>query len=1314
VNYETKPAPSAEPALELLTSPGTSIRSIPSSYQTALEDDLTNVLKAQGPPQAAAIMSTIDALTRLSIAYGGGDSNTKASRCIQLALDLADDLDDQNDVNLADLRRSVGNAFRREGKYFQAITQYERALKVYQMSPGINNIQATSICKLIGDTYERRGSYQEAITSYQQALAICDNLLMDSKKASNISYYDLISQLRGAILTCISNALFQFSQTQSRENLDRALAFNQEISQSLSDVDPVRAIFLNSFVNNLMMRFDWTGSLDDLDAALGAAELVVHIIPEDHPNKALYLNNLSIVLRSRFEQTGSTEDLNRALALASAAVESIPADSPIRWLLQNNLSVSLLRRFEQIGSFRDLDEAANIAEDVVNSLPETHPNRALVLNSLSNALRIRFEQTGLLEDLDNAAKVAEQALLLIAEDHPDRMLYLNSLCNVLRKRYEQTGSLDALVQAVNAAGAAVALTPNAHPDRALYLNTLCNVLRSRFERTGSLEDLDNAVQAARAAVELIPKSHASRAIYLNSLGSVLRSLYKRTASLDDLQWAVHTAEEAVIVTSMEHSNRAMSTYLLGNLLQLRFERMGSMDDLNNAIALNEEALGLTPRNHPDHTMYLNSLGSALHTRFQRIKSTDDLDRAVAMTQQAVECSPADRPDHALYLNSLGRVLLTRFQQTLSSDVLNSAVEVNRKALKVTPYDHPNHAEASNSLATSFLSRFEMTAKMGDLDQAIKLSYEAVQGTPTGHPNRATFLYNLGKALQSRFTQTESAEDLFCAVEADEQAVEVTNAPPSIRIAAASSASRLLIGRDNQRAKSLLQVAVHLLPTINARHLKHSDQRHNIAKFADLTGLAVSLSLHCGEDPSNALQLLELGRGLLASSQLEVRSDILILQESHPEAARLFCDLRDQIDQHLNLGTEVEPVQSATTRRALVKEFDSLLKNIRCLTGFERFLLGPSATEIIALAQRGPIVVFNTSTLRSDALLVTMNTISSINLPLLKHTDLEMYTTLFLDAVSRATSIREYVQARKDFKVILEWLWDVAVGPVLDELGFTDTPVNKDWPRVWWVGCGLLTILPIHAAGYHDASPPRSAIDRVISSYTPTIKALAYAREMFIKASSSQKQKVILIGMPKTPHQQDLRFVEKEIRKLEYLLHPSVETTVLPDPTRAAVLSAIPDQQILHLSCHGFSSVDEPSQSIFLLTDWETSPLTLSDLTALKFQFPQLAFLSASETANTTDLKLLDESINPASALLLAGYPSVVGTLSKVIDEYAAEVAVNVYKHMLLGRNGLNTEKAAEGLHWAVRDLRERTRDTPFRRKINSDPFAWAVYIHLGV
>jgi CHAT domain-containing protein len=240
------------------------------------------------------------------------------------------------------------------------------------------------------------------------------------------------------------------------------------------------------------------------------------------------------------------------------------------------------------------------------------------------------------------------------------------------------------------------------------------------------------------------------------------------------------------------------------------------------------------------------------------------------------------------------------------------------------------------------------------------------------------------------------------------------------------------------------------------------------------------------------------------------------------------------------------------------------------------------------------------------------------------------------------------------------------------------------------------------------------MDRVISSYTPTIKALAYALERSASVSDLLSQKVMLVAMSTTPAQADLPFVEKEVEELRKLIPSGIKVVVMSNARKETVVSALPDQQIVHMSCHGTSSAEDPSQSMLLLEDWKVSPLTVSDLILMKLQSPQFAFLSACHMANTGDVYLLDESINVASAIQLAGYPSVVGTLWQVTDMHSPEVARDVYSKMLVGMK-LETRRSAEGLHWAVRALRDRTRiELGFKKKVSSDPLVWASYVHLGV
>ena len=210
----------------------------------------------------------------------------------------------------------------------------------------------------------------------------------------------------------------------------------------------------------------------------------------------------------------------------------------------------------------------------------------------------------------------------------------------------------------------------------------------------------------------------------------------------------------------------------------------------------------------------------------------------------------------------------------------------------------------------------------------------------------------------------------------------------------------------------------------------------------------------------------------------------------------------------------------------------------------------------------------------------------------------------------------------------------------------------------------------------------------------------------------QQEKAILVAMPTTPEQKCLPFVEMEVKDLENLFSKaSIDTTIIQNPTRAEVLSELPKHTIVHFSCHGYSA-DDPSQSSLLLEDWKTGPLTVSDLISLNIESAKFAYLSACHTSTMRNFRLLDESINLSSAIQLSGYPSVVGSLWQVRDSHSAEVARSVYEWIL--KDGkFDGRRSAEGLHKAVRSLRDRTR-VKFRSTMENDPLIWASYIHIGI
>ena len=170
--------------------------------------------------------------------------------------------------------------------------------------------------------------------------------------------------------------------------------------------------------------------------------------------------------------------------------------------------------------------------------------------------------------------------------------------------------------------------------------------------------------------------------------------------------------------------------------------------------------------------------------------------------------------------------------------------------------------------------------------------------------------------------------------------------------------------------------------------------------------------------------------------------------------------------------------------------------------------------------------------------------------------------------------------------------------------------------------------------------------------------------------------------------------------------------ILENPSRETVMRALDDHDIVHFACHGYFSAEDPSQSYLRLAD---TRLTVSDITSIAIRSPTFAFLSLCHSASIRNFKLLDESIHLSAAMMLAGYPSVVGTLWEVSDTHMPKVVKEVYAWMLDETRGFDNGRSAEGLHRSIRALRERTRNiTGLSKRVPSDPLIWASCIHLGL
>jgi len=263
--------------------------------------------------------------------------------------------------------------------------------------------------------------------------------------------------------------------------------------------------------------------------------------------------------------------------------------------------------------------------------------------------------------------------------------------------------------------------------------------------------------------------------------------------------------------------------------------------------------------------------------------------------------------------------------------------------------------------------------------------------------------------------------------------------------------------------------------------------------------------------------------------------------------------------------------------------------------------------------------------------------------------------------------------------------------------------------VWWIPGGLLGLLPLHAAGYHTGrdAQPRTVLDCVVSSYTPTLSALADA----IKADAVQADAVqadadtgaedgmlLFVGVPKSPGLPRLPGVSSDHDLLTSRLGLRCRALFAEEATVQAVRSALPSHCWAHFSCHGQQDLTAPSMGGLALWD---GTLTVTDLSAQRRK-GELAFLAACKTA-TGGATLQNEAISLAAAIHYAGYRHVVATLWSA-DDFAAVEVTRMFYEDLAEAGGLSAARSAGALHSAVRRLRDDNRELPSR---------WMPFIHIG-
>jgi hypothetical protein len=482
-----------------------------------------------------------------------------------------------------------------------------------------------------------------------------------------------------------------------------------------------------------------------------------------------------------------------------------------------------------------------------------------------------------------------------------------------------------------------------------------------------------------------------------------------------------------------------------------------------------------------------------------------------------------------------------------------------------------------------------------------------------------------------------------------------------------------------------------------RHLTRRDKEFMLDGTGGIGSDAAACCVQAGS-LAQAVELFEQGRGLLLSQALDSRTDLTALAERHPALADRFAMLRG----HLDLPSPSDDDNTMAARRATAEAFDQLIADIRARPGFDRFLRPPAVSDLAP--NEGHAVIVSVSPFGSYALILSSDgKVTATPLPMLTPGTVLAEVQKFLQAVEETTadSARTRAAAQNQMTRTLGWLWDAIAGPVLDRLDIIGPPRDgQRWPRLWWCPSDLLSFLPLHAAGHHGTASdavPHTVLDRVVCSTTPTLRALAHSRRG-LDPTRPRADRAVVVAMPKTPGiDADLPGADAEAALVRRNFPGKVDVLSGTAATHDTVLAALDRARWAHFACHGHSDLADPSNSRMILADHHNRPLTVADLTRLRMDDAELAFLSACSTARPGG-RLADEVIHLASAFQLAGYRHVIGTLWPISDRYAVDVTDMIYSAIADGVD------VAAAVHGATLRMRNRC---------PRDPSVWASHLHVG-
>ncbi|MCZ4510743.1 CHAT domain-containing tetratricopeptide repeat protein [Streptomyces sp. ActVer] len=877
-----------------------------------------------------------------------------------------------------------------------------------------------------------------------------------------------------------------------------------------------------------------------------------------------------------------------------------------------------------------IDDAAEVAVTLVEEAEEGY----------RTTTDIRYLDLGVLASL---------ALLRLGGESPE---YLDPYGFFLHSRYTRLSHDSDLAEARKTLQASRDGTPLGHhrlPNRLSVLG-LCEL--EYYKRYGRHDDLERAIAHFEEALEAPRSPGADHASYRNNLGLALRHRFLLHGRRPDIDQSIASLTKSVALSAPEDFFLASRHDNLAASYCQRYEFFGNRADLDAAIDAGTRAEALAGVRGGSFSVF-NNLAKSYSLMYEATRTLSHIDQAMEYYRAALDLAAEGSADRAMALQNIGSKLVVRFRHLRHVEDINQSVAYLEAAVALTDRASSEHAGRLNDLAMALASRHAALESEEDLERAHSLLTAAVGQAHSPTPLKAGWLNNMGSLLMSRPGTMNAALQCFqeavaMSGESPDQTRYALNVglalghrdrpgvtgpdraeamrvytriclpspDPSVRMSAAHRLGDLILSEDSSPGRYREAARQYEVGVAASRELASTqrDFGHGIAWVREAQGLAVKCaaayaSLTDADACNRAVEVLEYGRQMLTEEAV----------------ASYLAAPRDAGHPEVEFGTD-----------------------------------SPSAAQICSGIRH--LTIYLLATARGGIALVLRPGQAPRPLPLdgLKESEVRTQLVRHFGDIHRIDH-----SGTPRLRGLCSWMWKTVMSEI--------TKVTPQGERVVLVPCGLLALLPWHAAESDTGQDGAAA--------HATFTVAPSARPPATVFSGPTAGGILAVADPRPSSAPALPFALLELEEVLRTYPPPHVRLPGEKASRKAVLEEVTNSGVIHLACHASVYADVPLESPLALAHDE--PITVADILGLKLDNHPGVILSACWTA-LVNPEVADETISHGTAWLSAGARFVIGSLWPVFDRSTALLMACFYQEWLPDAHPAYALKAAQ--QW----LREAT------------------------